>query len=163
MKSGFLITATLIAIGLTPAAAESLNVRLDKAEILHLDAPASVIVVGNPLIADVTIESPTLLYLTGLAPGETNMVIFDNLGDPVAQYDLVVIGEVDRHLTVHGNVEIMTTFSCWPRCVEVGDPSEVEQLRQFADPENKLGDAEPASASGWQEMVATPVGTPDGR
>ena len=65
---------------------------------------------------------PFLLFTSGpvgLAPGETNLVIFDDLGDAVAEYDLVVIGEVSRHVTVHRNVEVLTTFSCEPRCTEV--------------------------------------------
>ena len=123
MKAILAILAGLTAFGASAAWAETLNVRLDKAEILRLDEPASIIVVGNPSIADVTVENPQLLFLTGLTPGETNLVIFDDLGDPVAEYDLIVLSEVDRHVTVHRNVELLTTFSCKPRCIEVAPPS----------------------------------------
>jgi len=147
MKAGFALAAALITAGLTSAMAETLNVRLDKAEIVRLETPASIIVVGNPMIADVTVESPTLLFLTGLAPGETNLVVFDNLGDPVAEYDLVVVGETDRHITVHRNVDVLTSFSCKPRCIEVVNPSDIERQRQFSAPGDSdadVADAPPA-------------------
>jgi len=160
MKAGFTIAALLVAVGFTSAAAETLSVRLDKAEILRLDAPASIIVVGNPMVADVTVENPTLLFLTGLAPGETNLVIFDNLGDPVAQYDVVVVGEAGRHVTVRRNVDVLTTFSCEPRCIEVANPSEIERQRQFSEAENELDDAGPVPGPSPDETAATPPSGP---
>ena len=160
MKAVLAFSALLAAVGLSPALAETLNVRLDKAEILRLDTPASIIVVGNPSIADVTVENPTLLFLTGLTPGETNLVIFDDLGDPVAEYDLVVVSEVDRHVTVHRNTGVLTTFSCKPRCIEVSNPSEIERARQFSDAgdDQDLADAAPAPAP--EEAAGTPAGGP---
>ena len=121
----------------TGAMADSLNVRLDKAEILRLDYPASIVIVGNPQIADVTVESPNMLFVTGLTAGETNLIILDDSGESIMEYDLVVVSEVDRQVTVHRNVEVLTTFSCKPRCIEVPNPSEIERQRQFSETENE--------------------------
>ena len=117
------------------ALADSLNVRLDKAEILRLDVPASIVIVGNPEIADVTVENPNMLFVTGLMAGETNLIILDDNGDAIMDYDLVVVAETDRQVTVHRNVDQLSTFSCKPRCIEVANPSEIERQRQFTESE----------------------------
>lgn len=119
------------------ALADSLNVRLNKAEILRLDVPASIVIVGNPDIADVTVENPNMLFLTGLSAGETNLIVLDEMGEPIMEYELVVVAERNRRVTVHRNVEVLTTFSCNPRCIEVNNPSDVERLRQFSQPEEE--------------------------
>ncbi len=135
------------ALASTMAMAESLNIRLDKAEILRLDIPASIVIVGNPEIADVTVENPNMLFLTGLAAGETNLIVLDDVGQPIMEYDLVVVAERDRHVTVHRNVEVLTTYSCKPRCIEVANPSQIERLRQFSQPEDEDdADADAADA-----------------
>jgi Flp pilus assembly secretin CpaC len=139
------------------ASAETLEVRLDKAEILRLDSPASVVVVGNPNIADVTVENPTLLFIMGRSAGETNMLILDEVGDVVANLDLTVIGELDRHVTVHRDTIQISTFSCDPRCIEVSNPSDVERERQFAagDDEDDLGGGVPAGPAAADEDAET--------
>ncbi len=141
-RSAFTLKATAMAAGAaivmsTGAMAETFNVRLDKAEILRLDEPASIVIVGNPSIADVTVENPNMLFLTGLAAGETNLIILDDNGEEILEYDLVVTSEIARQVTVHRNVDLLTTFSCKPRCIEVANPSEIERQRQFSDNEDE--------------------------
>ncbi len=82
----------LFAVAPLPVWAEQLTVALDGARVLQLEKPVSVIVVGNPIIADVTVDSPTRLRLTGLAPGKTNLLVFDRSGEPVADFNLEVVG-----------------------------------------------------------------------
>jgi len=127
----------LTAIASTAAMAETLNVRLDKAEILRLDIPASIVIVGNPDIADVTVENPNMLFLTGLTAGETNLIVLDHNGDAIMEYDLIVVSETDRQVTVHRNVDVLTSFSCKPRCIEVANPSDIERQRQFSESEDE--------------------------
>jgi hypothetical protein len=118
--------------GTAPSAAgESFAVRLDKVEVLRLEQPASIVVVGNPEIADVTVENPRLLFVIGRAPGETNLMLFDPDGVEIANYELVVVGERQRHVTLNRNASVLTTFSCDPRCIEVPNPSSIERQRQL--------------------------------
>ena len=138
--------AVLWLAGIAPAAAgESFAVRLDKVEVLRLDEPASIVVVGNPEVADVTVENPRLLFVIGRAPGETNLMVFDPEGVEIANYEVVVVGERERHVTVNRNTVALTTFSCDPRCIEVPNPSEIERRRQFA-----------GGPSGEEEAAAAP-------
>ena len=139
-----LIGVALVALTqVSPALADTLNVRLDKAQILRLDVPAAIIVVGNPDIADVTVENPTLLFVMGRSAGETNLLILDAAGEEIMNLDLAVIGELDRHVTVHRDTVQISTYSCSPRCVEVANPSEVERERQFAGQEEEDDGAVP--------------------
>ena len=157
------IAAALAVVASISASADSLNVRLDKAEILRLDYPASIVIVGNPEIADVTVESPSMLFVTGLTAGETNLIILDEGGNELMEYDLVVVAEVDRQVTVHRNVEVLTTFSCKPRCIEVPNPSEIERARQFSETEDEDDDAgaSPEESDEEEESAAADDDSPD--
>lgn len=139
-----LMGVALVALAqVSPALADTLNVRLDKAQILRLDVPAAIIVVGNPDIADVTVENPTLLFVMGRSAGETNLLILDEAGEEIMNLDLAVIGELDRHVTVHRDTVQISTYSCSPRCIEVANPSEVERERQFTGQEEEDDGAVP--------------------
>ena len=120
-------------LAMVTAEAETLDVRLDKAEIHRLAKPAAVVFVGNPDIADVTIEEPTLMFVIGRSAGETNMINFDDTGEQIGDYDIVVVAERDRHVTVNRATELLSTFSCDRRCIEVANPSDIERQRQFAE------------------------------
>ena len=149
--------ALLALAQVSPALADTLDVRLDKAQILRLDVPAAIIVVGNPDIADVTVENPTLLFVMGRSAGETNLLILDETGEEIANLDLAVIGELDRHVTVHRDTIQISTFSCDPRCIEVANPSDVERERQFVGPEEDDGDI-PREVETEIEVDGEPLG-----
>ena len=119
-------------LAMVTAEAETLDVRLDKAEILRLAEPAAVMFVGNPDIADVTIEEPTLMFISGRSAGETNLIIFNGAGEQIGDYDIVVVAERERHVTVNRSTERLSTFNCDPRRIEVANPSDIERQRQFA-------------------------------
>ena len=151
------VAAVLSAAGIAPTAAgDSFAVRLDKVEVLRLDVAASIVVVGNPGIADVTVENPRLLFVIGRAPGETNLMVFDTEAREIANYELVVVGERDRHVTVNRNTGLLSTLSCDPRCIEVPNPSEVERQRQFAG----AGQAKDEETSPAPVPQAAPAATP---
>jgi len=152
-----------------PAWAEPLKVLLDKAIILRLDQPATVVVVGSPEIADVSVENPNLLFITGKAAGETNLLLLDDNGNQLGNYDLVVVSELARHVTVNRNTAVLTTYSCDPRCIEVSNPSDIERQRQFAagpsqgdQGSTSTGPAGPAApppspATADKETIPTPL------
>src|SRR5687768_8260845 len=71
--AGIAISAASIA-----HAADALTVELDGARILKLDTPASDIVIGNPNIADVTVQTPNRLVILGRAPGVTRLIVMSD-------------------------------------------------------------------------------------
>jgi Flp pilus assembly secretin CpaC len=74
------------------AAAQSapLSVGIDQAMRIPLRAAAGSVIVGNPLIADVTVVDSNTLYITGKGYGITEIVAVDAIGRTVFQRQIVV-------------------------------------------------------------------------
>ncbi|WP_055047753.1 pilus assembly protein N-terminal domain-containing protein [Devosia sp. A16] len=112
---------------LTPIAAlgESapVSVKVNMARILRINAPAATVIVGNPGIADVAIQDPQTLVLTGKSYGQTNLIVLDAQGNPIADTMLEVVQEQAGLVTVYqGNRR--TSLACEPVCqpiVMLGD------------------------------------------
>ena len=78
----FLISAlfSIISISLfTPstASAKPITVFIDEAKIVELSRPVSQVIIGNPAIADVTVQSKNVLVFTGKSSGHTNIILLD--------------------------------------------------------------------------------------
>ena len=58
-----------------PLAADTVVVFLDQARLLQLPDRASNVVIGNPLIADVSIQPGGLTVITGKSYGITNLIV----------------------------------------------------------------------------------------
>jgi len=120
-----LVTVALISL---PAAAGGppLVVTFDKATVIHLDSPARRVIVGNPMIADVSVEEPTLLYVFGKAPGETSMIVLGADNKEIMSRPVVVSTDPDRLLTVSGpggDGPVNRNYSCVAnRCLRVASP-----------------------------------------
>lgn len=67
-----------------------LNVEIDQATRVQLRGPAGSVIVGNPLIADVTVVDSNTLYITGKGYGVTEIVAVDAIGRTVFQSQVVV-------------------------------------------------------------------------
>ncbi|MGZ9098293.1 MAG: pilus assembly protein N-terminal domain-containing protein [Brevundimonas sp.] len=67
-----------------------LNVEIDQAARVQLRGPAGSVIVGNPLIADVTVVDSNTLYITGKGYGVTEIVAVDTIGRTVFQSEIVV-------------------------------------------------------------------------
>lgn len=149
-----LLSAAAVAALLAAApvgAAETLHVVLDKTNLLRLGEAAATVLVGSPEIAEVTVESPKLLVLVGRKTGETNLTVLNRKGDPIASFNLLVVPEGDRHVTVHRGAGGVATFSCDPRCVGVKNPG-----LEGADEKGKAGDDKPKSAGEAIDQLGAP-------
>ena len=72
------------------AAANDIIVLIDQASLVRLDRPAAEIVVGNPSIADVSVQSGKVLIITGKSFGETNLIVVDADGKMITNRRLIV-------------------------------------------------------------------------
>jgi hypothetical protein len=103
---------------------------LDKAQVLHLSAPARRVILANPAIADVTLETPTLLYVFAKAPGETSLVVLGDDNRTLFSRPVVVTSQSDRAVSVHvpgtdGPTD--RSYSCVEnRCLRVPSPDAVQ-------------------------------------
>ncbi|HVT54708.1 MAG TPA: pilus assembly protein N-terminal domain-containing protein [Xanthobacteraceae bacterium] len=119
------------------ASAEAINVMVDRATILRLPEKVATIVIGNPSIADGSLQAGGLLVVTGKGYGNTNLLALDRQGDTLAEYIVTVSAPKDNSkLTVYRGVE-RETWSCAPKCehsVMLGDSS-----TYFNDASSQIG------------------------
>ena len=116
----------LIAAPAAAADGAPINVNVNMARILRINAPAATVIVGNPGIADVTIQDPQTLILTGKSYGQTNLIILDNAGNPIADTMIEVVQMQAGVMTVYQG-QARTSLACAPVCQNVimmgDDPS----------------------------------------
>ena len=98
-----------------PLAGEGVTVNVNMARILRINSPAATVIIGNPGIADVTIQDPKTLILTGKAYGETNLIVLDSVGNPIADTLVDVVQQEADLMTVYMGTS-RTTLSCDPVC-----------------------------------------------
>ncbi|MBI4921176.1 MAG: pilus assembly protein N-terminal domain-containing protein [Devosia nanyangense] len=94
---------------------EPISVKVNMARILRISAPAATVIIGNPGVADVTIQDPQTLVLTGKSYGQTNLIVLDNMGNPVADTMITVVQAQTDLVTVYLGTA-RTTLSCAPIC-----------------------------------------------
>jgi Flp pilus assembly secretin CpaC len=116
----FALVVALAGLLLGPTAAlaetgEPISVKVNMARILRISAPAATVIIGNPGVADVTIQDPQTLVLTGKSYGQTNLIVLDNMGNPVADTMITVIQAQSDLVTVFLGTA-RTTLSCNPVC-----------------------------------------------
>ena len=105
------------------ASTDPITVKANMARILRISAPAATVIIGNPGVADVTIQDPQTLVLTGKSYGETNLIVLDSAGNPVADTMVSVVQAPSDMVTVYAGTA-RNTLSCQPVCqqtVTLGD------------------------------------------
>ena len=105
------------------ASPEEVAVVLDQAKIMRLPERASTIVIGNPLVADGTLQTGGLLVVTGKGYGTTNLIALDAKGAVLGEYTLKVSAPREGLVTVYRGLE-RETWSCEKQCertVVLGD------------------------------------------
>ena len=118
-----LLAATFVSLA---QAADTLNVVLDQATIMKLPEKVSTIVVGNPLIADVAVQSGGLVVVTGKGYGATNLIALDRTGTVLMERSIVVKGATGSNVQVYRGTA-RETYSCTPDCerrITLGDSAD---------------------------------------
>src|SRR5260370_1518062 len=102
---------------------DTIAVNVDQAKLVRLPSRVATIVVGNPLIADVTLQTGGLIVVTGKGYGATNFIAMDRAGEILADRVIQVEGPTDRLGTVYRGVA-RESYSCMPICQRRGDRGE---------------------------------------
>ena len=116
----------LVVLGTASISAQDnapIEVNVNMARVLRISAPAATVIVGNPGIADVTIQDPQTLVLTGKSYGQTNLIVLDAYGEPIADTLVEVVQMQAGVMTVYQG-QFRTTLTCAPVCqptVMMGD------------------------------------------
>lgn len=107
-----------------PAHADTVTINVDQAQIMQLPDRVATIVIGNPLIADATLQSGGVLIVTGKGYGATNLLALDRAGHTVMNKTIQVLGAGgDDVVVVYKGIE-RETLSCAPGCerrITLGD------------------------------------------
>jgi hypothetical protein len=118
-------TSALLALaaGAAPAqAGQALTVQADQSQMIILPSMPGSVVIGNPSIADATVEG-SKMFIHGRGFGTTNFIIMDLNGEQIASFDVSVGREVSNAVTVfRGNSRY--SYNCAPTCeaeLQIGD------------------------------------------
>jgi hypothetical protein len=116
-------TMLLPAGGLAAPADDMIAVSVDQAKLVKFPEKIATIVVGNPLIADVTLQPGGMVVVTGKGYGATNVIAMDRTGAVLMDRLVQVEGPTDKLVTVYRGVN-RETYTCTPECqqrVRLGD------------------------------------------
>jgi hypothetical protein len=122
--TGFLLGMVLTVAG-PAAAATDLILTVDQAKLLAVSGDPGTIVVGNPNIADVTVQGRQV-FVHGRNYGTTNMIIFDRDGNQLAALEVTVTMGGNHNLSVY-RAGGRNSYTCAPQCeitLQVGDANE---------------------------------------
>jgi hypothetical protein len=126
--------AFLVALGAGAASAtdatgpdDVLSITIDQAKIAKVPAGTATLVIGNPMIADVTmLKGGVGMVVTGKGFGQTNLIAIDADGNIIDEKQLRV--EPGNSVLVVQRGDSRASYSCNPKCmptVQLGDDNTV--------------------------------------
>ena len=94
------------------------HVQYDQVELLRLNEEGATIIVGNPSIADVSIQRAKLLAITGKTFGVTNLIVMNHAGQVITNRRLVVRADDQKVVNLNRGV-LRESYNCAPKCQSV--------------------------------------------
>jgi hypothetical protein len=104
-------------------ARDQIEVTLDQAKLVKLPAGAETIVIGNPSIADVSVQKNGVMVITGRSTGRTNFIALDASGNIISESMVAVTVPVAGRVVVQRGLD-RASYDCAPLCspaVSLGD------------------------------------------
>jgi hypothetical protein len=108
-----------------PGDSKTVTVALDQATVMKLPERVATLVVGNPIIADVTLNHGGVVIVTGKGYGMTNFMALDRSGSVLIERQIEVKAPAGPIVTVYKGVN-RESYNCTPKC----------------EPRNNLGDGQ---------------------
>lgn len=128
MATTALAAGAAFALQLMPASAEGIEVLVNQAKILKLARAADTIVIGNPEIADASVQDARTIVLTGRGFGVTNLVVLDADGAAVVDEQVMVSRSATNSVRIYRRAQVQT-LSCTPYC-ESAHKTEAERISE---------------------------------
>ncbi len=114
--------STLLACGLmasTAHAAALLTLEMDQSQVITVNADPASIVVGNPSIADASINGRQV-FIHGHSFGQTNLMVFDQAGNKLIDYELTIAHNTSNQVALFNSTPnggaMRYSYSCAPNC-----------------------------------------------
>lgn len=105
------------------ADAGGIVVSLDRARIVKVPAGTQTLIIGNPLVADVTmLKGNGSMVVSGRSFGTTNLISLNSSGNAIDETTIKVIASNQSLVVLRGTSQ--ESYSCNPRCaptVALGD------------------------------------------
>jgi len=123
LRKPFCTIALLLALANHAGAADPLMIVLDQARVMRIPERTSTVVIGNPLIADISVQTGGVVVITGKGYGITNFLAMDQRGNVLLEQAIEVRGPADKVVSVYRGID-RETYSCTPYCerrITLGD------------------------------------------
>lgn len=117
------LAVALLGVADTAQAQSGVRVNVDEARVVPLVKAPATVIVGNPAIADVSVQHGTLLVVMGKNYGTTNVIALDSAGQEIGNMSVNVATSGRFEVSLHKGSQ-RTTLNCAPMCEEelnVGD------------------------------------------
>ena len=133
---------------------DDIIVTYDQSQLLPLSRPAAEIIIGNPVIADVSVQSGNLLVITGKSFGITNMIALDAKRQVIFERRILVKRDDVRVVNLQRGDKGRQTFNCTPQCnptVTVGDDKEYfESIMKASEKKSSMSEKAADTPGGGQ-------------
>lgn len=149
--------------GAIDADASCIVVPIDHVRPLKLTGDIGAVLIGNPMIADVTMVTPNTAVLTAQSVGATNLLALDRDGEQIAAYTVIVHEPTLKRVILRNGPRSAGLYQCAPLCERTLSQSDTPDVHtaQAGVIVSDLGVA--ATASGApQTGVASGAPTEDG-
>jgi Flp pilus assembly secretin CpaC len=114
----------LVPAGSIAATADDvIAVNVDQAKLVKFPDLIATVVIGNPLIADVSMQPGGIVVVTGRGFGATNVIALNRRGEVLMDRIIQVTGPKDKVVTIYRGIN-RESYSCTPICerrVTLGD------------------------------------------
>ena len=146
--AGFAVSIVAL-LPFSAAKAQDLIVKYDQSQLLRLPRPVAEIVIGNPTIAEVTIQANNLLVVTGKTFGITNVIALDADKNIIQDQRVMVVRDEVKVINLQKGIK-RESYNCTPQCnpsLVVGDDKEhFEALARVAERKIKFSESNDHSA-----------------
>lgn len=98
-----------------PGATAKLKVIMNQITLVKLDQKITDAMVGNPSIADITIQSNKSFIITGKSYGQTNIIMLNKEGKAIFNKSITVDDDRQNIVRVHHGMSRLS-YTCSPNC-----------------------------------------------
>ena len=143
-----------------PPSGSPIVLEAGKGTLIRLPRPADTVFVANPDVADVQVKSPSLIYVTAKAPGQTALYAVDAedrvlLNAPVrVEHDLSRLRQSIHALAPGQNVTVSSVDNALVLGGTVASAGEAATVSSLAD-RDREGDERQGRRTGWRSRRRT--------
>ena len=110
-----------------------MKVTLNQITLVKLDEPIRDALIGNPAIADITIQNGKTFIITGKSYGRTNIILMNKKGETIFNKSVYVDDDNQNVVRIQrGNMRL--SYTCTPHCQPTptlgDDPAHSKQLSE---------------------------------